>query len=105
MADNGKIQNETTEDLHLHTQHETGVRWPFIAGDIVRQHAIEHLGVDPDTEFYVVWFSFTLGNWKALVSSTASDGRYYEITHRVNSGRVFVDTYLKTHNTPINVNF
>ena len=31
-------------------------------------------------DVFIVWFSKTLQNWKALVSTTVSDGMYYEIT-------------------------
>lgn len=34
-------------------------------------------------DVFIVWFSKTLQNWKALVSTTVSDGMYYEITHNV----------------------
>jgi hypothetical protein len=54
-------------------------------------------------EVYVVWFAFTLGNWKALASTSLPDGRYYEVTYRVNSGRAFVDTYIKTHNKIVEI--
>lgn len=29
-------------------------------------------------DVFIVWFSKTLQNWKALVSTTVSDGMYYE---------------------------
>ena len=29
-------------------------------------------------EVFIVWFSKTLQNWKALVSTTISDGMYYD---------------------------
>ena len=32
-------------------------------------------------EVFIVWFSKTLQNWKALVSTTISDGMYYEVTY------------------------
>lgn len=32
-------------------------------------------------DVFIVWFSKTLQNWKALVSTTVSDGMYCEITH------------------------
>lgn len=54
-------------------------------------------------EVYVVWFAFTLGNWKALASTSLPDGRYYEVTHRVNSEMAFVDTYMKTHNKVVSL--
>ena len=32
-------------------------------------------------DVYIVWWSKTLQNWKALVSTTVSDGMYYEVTY------------------------
>lgn len=49
-------------------------------------------------EVYVVWFSFTLGSWKALCSTSLPDGRYYEVTYSAQRKVGFVDTYIKTHN-------
>ena len=34
-----------------------------------------------EEDVFVVWFCKTLQNWKALVSTTVSDGMYYEVTH------------------------
>ena len=42
-------------------------------------------------DVFVVWFSKTLQNWKALVSTTVSDGMYYEITHNGD-----MSTYIKS---------
>lgn len=50
------------------------------------------------TDMFCVWFSYTLGNFKALVGSRAHDDRYYEVTHNAASGEIYVDTYKKTHN-------
>lgn len=49
-------------------------------------------------DVYVVWFSKTLQNWKALVSTTVSDGMYYEITHNGNKNETYVDVYKKWEN-------
>lgn len=49
-------------------------------------------------DVYVVWFSKTLQNWKALVSTTVSDGMYYEITHNGNENETYVDVYKKWEN-------
>lgn len=56
--------------------------------------------IDPDVSYdvYVVWFSKTLQNWKALVSSTLSDGRYYEVTYNGDKEETYVDTYVKVDN-------
>lgn len=47
---------------------------------------------------YIVWFSKTLQNWKALVSTTVSDGMYYEITYNGDRGESYIDAYKKWKN-------
>lgn len=49
-------------------------------------------------DVYVVWFSKTLQNWKALVSTTISDGMYYEVTHNGDKNETYVDVYKKWEN-------
>lgn len=49
-------------------------------------------------DVFVVWFSKTLQNWKALVSTTVADGMYYEITHNGNKDETYVDAYKKWEN-------
>lgn len=87
---------------------EEGIDFPFMARDIVFQQALS-LGVQKDhpsfalDEVYLVWFAFTLGNWKALCSTSLPDGRYYEVTFNKEKGVAFVDTYLKTHNVEVRI--
>lgn len=49
-------------------------------------------------DVFIVWFSKTLQNWKALVSTTVSDGMYYEITHNGDKGETYIDAYKKWDN-------
>jgi hypothetical protein len=49
-------------------------------------------------EVYVVWFTFILGNWKALVSTTLPDGMYYEVTYNSVTGEHYLDAYKKFDN-------
>lgn len=49
-------------------------------------------------DVYVVWFCKTLQNWKCLLSTTAEDGRYYEVTFNGDKNEMYIDTYKKTHN-------
>ena len=49
-------------------------------------------------DIYIVWFCKTLQNWKALVSTTITDGMYYEITYNGNIGETYVDVYKKWEN-------
>ena len=59
------------------------------------------------SEIYVVWFAYTLGNWKAIISTSRPDGRIWEVTHKRESDGsdgpsvTYVDSYLKTHNIVI----
>lgn len=52
----------------------------------------------PMEDVFIVWFSKTLQNWKALVSTTVSDGMYYELTHNGDKGETYLDAYKKWDN-------
>lgn len=49
-------------------------------------------------EMYVCWFSKTLQNWKATVSTDVVDGLYWEVTHNGDKGETYVDQYVKQIN-------
>ena len=61
---------------------------------------------DPVTEFevYCVWFSKTLQNWKALISTTLPDGKYYEVTFNGDKDEAYLDCYVKFDNVKIGAN-
>jgi len=44
---------------------------------------------------YVVWFCYTLGNAKALISTTRHDHAYFELTWHSDKNQLHVDQYLK----------
>ena len=52
-------------------------------------------------EVYVVWFSKTLQNWKALISTTIPDGMYYEVTYNGDRAETYIDAYKKFDNIVI----
>ena len=52
-------------------------------------------------DVYIVWWSKTLQNWKALVSTTISDGMYYEVTYNGDKQETYVDAYKKWKNKRI----
>lgn len=52
-------------------------------------------------DVFVVWLCKTLQNWKALVSTTVSDGKYYEVTHNGDKNETYLDVYVKLHNEAI----
>ena len=49
-------------------------------------------------DVFIVWFCKTLQNWKALVSTTVSDGMYYEVTHNGDKNETYLDAYKKWKN-------
>lgn len=51
-----------------------------------------------EDDVYIVWFSKTLQNWKAMVSTNVSDGMYYEVTHNGDKEETYVDVYKKWDN-------
>lgn len=54
-----------------------------------------------EKDVYIVWFSKTLQNWKALVSTTISDGMYYEVTYNGDKKETYLDVYKKWENKRI----
>ena len=51
-----------------------------------------------ENDVFIVWSCKTLQNNKALVSTTVSDGMYYEITHNGDKNETYVDAYNKWKN-------
>lgn len=49
-------------------------------------------------DVYIVWSCKTLQNFKALASTTVSDGMYYEITHNGDKNKTYFDVYKKWEN-------
>lgn len=49
-------------------------------------------------DVYVVWMCKTLKNSKALLSTTVSDGMYYEITYNGEKDEIYFDAYKKWEN-------
>lgn len=74
--------------------------------EIVRQYAMEHLDKsDEIVEFnvYVVWTCKTLQNNKALLSTSLSDGMYYELTYNGDKKEIYFDAYKKFENRCIKI--
>ena len=46
-------------------------------------------------DVFIVWFSKTINNWKALCATSNSDGLYYEITHNGYRSETYCDVYKK----------
>lgn len=49
-------------------------------------------------DVYVVWYSKSLKNHKALLSTTVCDGMYYELTYNGEKDELYIDAYKKWEN-------
>ena len=56
-----------------------------------------------DDDVFVVWYCKTLQNHKALLSTTISDGMYYELTYNGDKNELYFDAYKKWENRCIEV--
>lgn len=73
------------------------------AKQIVIDYYNEHVEITDnkkltESEVFIVWFSKTLQNWKALVSTTISNGMYYEVTYNGDKKETYLDAYKKWEN-------
>lgn len=68
--------------------------------DYTNKHFDKTDNREPITEedVYVVWSCKILQNNKALLSTTVSDGMYYECTYNGNEDEIYVDAYKKWEN-------
>ena len=89
------------DNLHVTTELESPADLPTKAKNLVKQHVQNTRPGFVADAYYVVWFCFILGGWKALVSSTNPDGRYYEVTYNRTKGETYIDTYEKIENVEI----
>ena len=78
----------------------------WIHGIIVNQP--EALVIHPTfslDEVALVWFSKTLGNWKALFTTSLPDGLYYEVTHNGAKNETYIDIYEKVRHILADIRF
>lgn len=76
---------------------------------IVEKYIEEHLDKsDPEIDnvwqffkSYIVWKAKVLQNWKYLISTTLSDGMYYELTFNGDKNEWYLDAYKKFENKVI----
>lgn len=86
---------DMVQNLSVDFQHQ--------AMQMVRNYIINNYegGEKLNFDTYVVWFSKTLQNWKAIVCTTMSDGHMYEVTHNGDKNETYLDDYVKVDNVVI----
>ena len=84
----------------------TDVKFFELSKNAVRNYVINHLDKSdtvPNFDVYIVWYCKTLQNWKALLSTTLSDGMYYEFTLNGDKDEAYLDAYKKWDNNCIKI--
>ena len=56
-----------------------------------------------EKDVFIVWSVKALQNNKALVSTTVSDGMYYELTYNGDKKELYLDAYKKWENKSIKI--
>jgi hypothetical protein len=93
MADNQGVAPAPAPSDH--PGRAKSIVYDFIKDDLRR---LDRHGTFFIDEVFVVWFCYILGGWKALVSTTLPDGRYYEVTYNSRKEEVYLDVYVKREN-------
>ena len=74
------------------------------ASEIIRKYANDHLDKSDGPvpfDVYVVWQCCILGNYKLLLSTSLTDGMYYEVTFSKAKNEIYLDAYKKFENVCI----
>ena len=69
--------------------------------ELVKDYTNEYLNNEAEINenaVYCVWLCRTLGNNKALLSTTLFDCMYYEVTFNGNKNEIYFDAYKKLEN-------
>lgn len=97
---NSKDYVEGVTPVGTYLDKARGLVFTVISDRISKIETTEYAQFDI-SDVYVVWFSKTLQNWKALVSTTIPDNMYYEVTYDGNKKQAYVDSYQKIDNVTI----
>lgn len=77
--------------------HARNLVFGYIDNKLARESQITEVKYD----VLVVWFNYTLGNWKALLITTLKDDMYYEVTYNRTNAETYIDAYKKVENVSI----
>lgn len=84
----------------------TDIEFINLCKEEICKYANNHIDKSDNIEItiddvYIVWMCKILQNNKALVSTTLSDGMYYEITYNGDKNETYIDCYKKWENYTI----
>ena len=71
-----------------------------LVADYVSEH-LDKTDTVPPFDVFVVWNAYILGNIKAMLSTTLSDGMYYEVTYNKVKDEIYFDAYKKFENRKV----
>lgn len=69
--------------------------------EFVKEYADAHMDKSdnvPTFDVFIVWYSKSLQNHKALLSTSLFDGMYYELTYNGYKNEIYFDAYKKFEN-------
>jgi len=99
QAEADKEMAEARPEFIPFSSADEGTDYPLVARRLLA-FELNYKGTSVDIDdVYVITFSYILGNWKALLSTTIADGKIYEVTHNKEKGETYIDTYGKIDNT------
>ena len=87
-----------SHDIDLRDRTATDMHDPILQARTMVHRTVNDYLNDADKikmeDVYIVSFAYVLGGWKALVSTTIPDDRYYEVTSRP-ADVTYIDVYVK----------
>ena len=80
------------------------------ARNLVADYTNQHMDVTDNNrinphDVYIVWYSKSLQNHKALLSTPLPDGMYYEVTYNGDDEELYFDAYKKFENRKLKCTF
>ena len=101
------MRNTDPDKMNLSSIDESkGIEPILRAVHLVRMKVIEDFvtandrtpEIDEVPTIYVVSFTYILGGWKSMLSTSEANGHYYELTYNVAKRETYIDRYSKDYN-------
>lgn len=104
LCDYAKLLEEYYEEHERKSKNMKSETFMNVAKELTKKFAEVENDVElKQNDIYIVWYNYTLGNSKALLSTNIEDGRYYEVTYNKEKSEIYIDVYKKEHNECVGV--